>query len=198
MSNLTKKQKEVFDYIKNFIDRYDYAPSYREIAQAFEFSSIATVAGYIESLKDKGFLDNEHNIARSIQLTPRFDERNYAIPLLGIIAAGSPIEAVRTSETIDVPRDMMGPDIFALRVKGDSMKDEGIYDGDYAVIQRVSNPNNGDIVVALLDGQNVTLKKFYKEKNRFRLQPANKKYKPIITDKVVIQGRLRGVIRKFA
>lgn len=198
MSNLTKKQKEVFDYIKNFIDRYDFAPSYREIAQAFEFSSIATVAGYIESLKEKGFLDNEHNIARSIQLTPRFDERNYAIPLLGIIAAGVPIEAIRTPETIDVPRDMMGPDIFALRVKGDSMKDEGIYDGDYAVIQRVSNPNNGDIVVALLDGQNATLKKFYKEKNRFRLQPANKKYKPIITDKVVIQGRLKGVIRKFA
>jgi len=91
----------------------------------------------------------------------------------------------------------MGPDIFVLKVRGDSMKDDGIYDGDYAVVQRVSSPSNGDIVVALLDGENVTLKRFYKEKNRIRLQAANKKYQPIYTEKVIIQGRLRGVIRKF-
>lgn len=198
MVSLTKKQKDVYEYVKNYLDRYDYAPSFREIAKAFDFSSVSTVASYIEALKAKGFLASEQNVARSLQLTPNFDERNFAIPLLGIIAAGEPIEAIRTNETIDVPRDMVGPDIFALKVKGDSMLDDGIFDGDYVVIQKVNQPKNGDIVVALLDGESVTLKRFYKEKKQIKLQPANGKYNPIYTDRVVIQGKLRGVIRKFA
>ncbi|TSC93701.1 MAG: repressor LexA [Candidatus Berkelbacteria bacterium Licking1014_85] len=198
MISLTKKQREVYEYIKNYLDRYDYAPSFREIAKAFGFSSVSTVAGYIDALKEKKYLEGENHVARSLQLTPSYDERNFSIPLLGTIAAGLPIEAIRTNETIDVPRDMMGPDVFALRVKGDSMIDDGIFDGDFVIIQRIAQPKNGDIVVSLLDGENVTLKRFYKEKGRIRLQPSNKNYKPIYTDKVTIQGKLRGVIRKFA
>jgi repressor LexA len=195
--SLTPKQKEVLDYIERYIDRHDYAPSYREIAQSFGLSSVATIAGYIEALKEKGYLTNTENLARSIQLTPAFDDRNFEIPMLGRIAAGAPIEAIRTPETIDIPRDMLRKDVFALKVRGDSMIDDGIFDGDYVIIERISNPKNGDIVVSLLDNENVTLKRFYKEKNRIRLQPANNKYKPIYTTKVSIQGRVLGVIRKF-
>lgn len=194
---LTPKQKEILEYIQRYIDRHDYAPSYREIAESFGLSSVATIAGYIDTLKEKGYLTNTENLARSIQLTPSFDERNYEIPMLGQIAAGAPIEAIRTPETIDIPRDMLRKDVFALKVRGDSMIDDGIFDGDYVIIERIANPKNGDIVVSLLDNENVTLKRFYKEKNRIRLQPANGKYNPIYTTKVSIQGRVLGVIRKF-
>ena len=195
---LTPKQKQVFDYIVRFIDRHDYAPSFREIGDAFNFSSVATVANYISALKNKHYLDSENNLARSIQLTPTFDERSFDIPLLGLISAGEPIEAIRTHETIDIPRDMMQKDVFALQVKGDSMIDDGIFDGDYVIIKKITQPKNGDIVVSLLDGINTTLKRFYKEKNRIRLQPANGKYQPIYTQSVSIQGKVLGVIRKFA
>lgn len=195
--SLTPKQKEILEYIQRYIDRHDYAPSYREIAESFGLSSVATIAGYIDTLKEKGYLTNTENLARSIQLTPSFDERNYEIPMLGAIAAGAPIEAIRTPETIDIPRDMLRKDVFALKVRGDSMIDDGIFDGDYVIIERIANPKNGDIVVSLLDNENVTLKRFYKEKNRIRLQPANGKYSPIYTTKVSIQGRVLGVIRKF-
>lgn len=197
MPTLTPKQKEIFEYIERYIDRHDYAPSYREIAQSFSLSSVATVAGYIEALKDKGYLTNTENLARSIQLTPAWEDQSFEVPMLGSIAAGAPIEAIRTPETIDIPRDMIRKDVFALKVRGDSMIEDGIFDGDYVIIERITNPKNGDIVVSLLDNENVTLKRFYKEKDRIRLQPANKKYKPIYTRKVAIQGRVLGVIRKF-
>jgi repressor LexA len=194
---LTKKQKEVMDYLTDFIESNSYAPSYREIAQGCGFSSVATVSQYIDILKSKGHLINEANEARSLQLTPIFDERTFEIPLEGSIAAGKPIEAIRTSETIDIPRDMMGRDVFALKVKGDSMVDDGILDGDYVIIQRCAVPRNGEIVVALLDNNNVTLKRFYQEKDGVRLHPSNSNYKPIRAKKVIIQGRVKGVIRKF-
>lgn len=194
---LTRRQKEVLDYLRIFITKHEYAPSYREVADHFQFSSVATVAEHIESLKQKGYLDNEENMARSIQLTPTWDERTFSIPLLGSIAAGLPIEAVRTSETIDIPRDMMGKHVFALRVRGDSMEEDGILDGDYVIIEQTSQPKNGDIVVALVEGNNVTLKRFYRENDHIRLQPANGRYQPIRTKRVVVQGKVRGVIRKF-
>lgn len=197
MNPLTKKQKEVYDYIKDFIAQNGFAPSYREIAEAFEFSSVATVASYIDYLKDKNYLEGEDYAARSLQLTPSFEDQEFEIPLLGTIAAGKPIMAIRTNETITIPRDMMKKDVFALKVRGDSMIEDGINDGDYVVIQKTSYPSNGDIVVSLIDGENVTLKRFYKEKNRIRLQPANKKYKPIYPTKIVVQGKVLGVIRKF-
>lgn len=195
---LTPKQKEVLEYIERYIDRNDYSPSYREIGKAFGFSSVSTVSNYVESLKSKGHLNSTDKTARSLQLTPKFEERSFEIPLLGVIAAGEPIEAIRTDETIDVPRDMMEKDVFALKVKGDSMIDDGIFDGDYVIIKKISDPKNGDIVVSLLDGENATLKRFYREKNRIRLQPANGKYQPIYATKVAIQGKVLGVIRKFA
>lgn len=194
---LTRRQKEVLDYLKTFINKHDYAPSYREIADHFGYSSVATVAEHVDSLKEKGYLENEENMARSIQLTPTWDERTFSIPLLGSIAAGLPVEAVRTAETIDIPRDMMGKNVFALKVRGDSMEDDGILDGDYVIIEQTSNPKNGDIVVALVDGNGVTLKRFYRENDHIRLQPANGKYEPIRTKRVVVQGKVRGVIRKF-
>jgi len=197
MENLTKRQKEILDFIQDFIGSHDYAPSYREIAEHFQLGSIATVADHLENLNQKGFLTKDYNEARSLQLTPRWDDRTFEIPLMGLIAAGAPIEAIRTNETIDIPRDMMGKNVFALKVRGDSMIDDGIFDGDYIIIEQTSNPRNGEIVVALVDNENATLKRFYREKDRIRLQPANSKYKPIFTNKVVVQGRVKGVIRKF-
>lgn len=194
---LTRRQKEILEYLRTFINKHDYAPSYREIADHFGFSSVATVAEHVESLKEKGYLENEENMARSIQLTPTWDERTFSIPLLGGIAAGLPIEAIRTTETIDIPRDMMGRNVFALRVRGDSMEEDGILDGDYVIIEQTSTPKNGDIVVALVEGNGVTLKRFYRENDHIRLQPANGKYEPIRTKRVVVQGKVRGVIRKF-
>lgn len=194
---LTKKQSLILDFIRTFIGDNDYAPSYREIAAQLNLSSVATVAEYINVLEQKGYLKKEASSARSLQLTPSWDERTFEIPLMGVIAAGRPIEAIRTSETIDIPRDMMSANVFALKVSGDSMKDDGILDGDYVIIEKTHNPKNGDIVVALLDNENVTLKRFYREKNRIRLQPANSAYKPIYTKRALVQGRLKGVIRKF-
>lgn len=194
---LTKRQKEILDFLKAYIKRHDYAPSYREIASHFHLSSIATIAEHLESLKNKGYLESSENIARSIQLTPVWDERSFTIPLFGTIAAGKPIEAIRTQETIDIPKDMMGPKTFALKVRGDSMIEDGILDGDYVIIQQTPIARNGEIIVALIDNDNVTLKRFYQEKDRIKLQPSNRNYQPIYRQKVVVQGRVKGVIRKF-
>src|SRR4030042_3776297 len=179
MDHLTKRQKEILDFIEQYIATHDYAPSYREIAEFFHLSSIATVADHLENLKSKGFLTKDFNEARSLQLTPRWDERTFEIPLEGLIAAGAPIEAIRTNETIDIPKDMMGKNVFALKVRGDSMINDGIFDGDYIIIEQTNSPNNGDIVVALLDNENATLKRYFREKDHIRLQPANSKYGPI-------------------
>lgn len=196
MTPLTKRQKEIYEYLGSFIDDNGYAPSYREIAGYFGYSSVATVAEFVEILRQKGYLNKEQS-ARSLQLTPTFDPEYYEIPLMGVVIAGRPIEAIRTRETIDIPRDMMAKNVFALKVRGDSMIEEGIFDNDYIIIEKTDNPKNGDIVVALLDNENVTLKRFYKEKYRIKLQPANKKYQPIYSNKVIIQGRVKGVIRKY-
>lgn len=201
MEPLTKKQKDILDYIRHFIDDNGYAPSYREIAHFFDLSSTGTVAEYINILSEKGYLTKDAMEARAIQLTPTFDEglELHSIQLMGIIDAGRPIEAIRTNETIDIPRDMMGRRTFALRVRGESMIDDGILEGDYVIIEQTSSPRNGDIVVALIDNANATLKRFYDEKTNIRLQPANKTMKPMLFSKsrVTIQGKVKGVIRKF-
>jgi repressor LexA len=194
---LTKRQSEIFALIKQFINDNGYAPSYREIACELKLSSVATVAEYICVLEQKGYLKKESGSARSLQLTPSWEERVFEVPLVGTISAGKPIEAIRTNETIEIPRDMMGPNIFALKVSGDSMIEDGIMDGDYVIIEKTNTPKNGDIVVALVDNENVTLKRFFREKTRIRLQPANKNYKPIYTRRAFVQGKVRGVIRKF-
>lgn len=195
---LTKRQTEILGFIRDFIGENDYAPSYREIAKSLSLSSVATVAEYISVLTQKGHLTKDSSCARSLQLTPCWDERVFEVPLMGTIAAGRPIEAIRTNETIEIPRDMMGPNVFALKVSGDSMIDDGIMDGDFVIIEKTNNPRNGDIVVALIENDNVTLKRFFREKTRIRLQPANRSYKPIYTKRALVQGKLKGVIRKFA
>lgn len=194
---ITKRQKEILDHVAEYISDNGYAPSYREIAKFFDLSSVATVAEHINTLRAKGYLDVEPGCARSIEVCEADDKQSVAVPLTGFIAAGFPIQAIRTPEALDIPRDMSGPNTYALKVQGDSMVDDGILDGDYVVIEECKQPHNGDIVVAMMDNENVTLKRYYKEKDHIRLQPANQKYTAIRTRYVDVQGRVRGVIRKF-
>lgn len=199
MDPLTKRQAQILAYITDFIQKEGYAPSYREIGEHFNLSSTATVAEHVESLRQKGHLTYEERLARSIQVVPDLNLSDMvAVPLLGAIAAGRPIEAVVTSETIEIPRDMMAPNVYALRVKGDSMIKDGILSGDYVIIQQTNQAKNGEIVVALLENESVTLKRFYRERDHIRLQPANDSYEPIRVKQVSIQGKVRGLIRKFA
>lgn len=200
---LTPKQKAILNFIEQFAKENDYSPSYREIADNFGFSSVATVAEHVENLKLKGYLTADESSYRSLRVTGiEVDHESsvlfsVGVPLLGAIQAGKPIEAIRTDETLEIPRDMMAKSVFALKVRGESMIEDGILDGDYVVVEPCTNPKNGDIVVALIQKDNVTLKRFYREKDHIRLQPANKKFQPIRVKKVTIQGRVKGVIRKF-
>jgi len=199
METLTRRQKEILDYVSTFIVDHGYSPSFREIADYFHFSSTGTVAEYISILEDKGYLSKSALAARSLQVSTTSEEPRFEIPLVGLVAAGYPIEAIRTSETIDIPRDMLGRRTFALKVKGSSMIGDGIFDGDYVIIEPTNSPRNGDIVIALIDNENATLKRFYDEKRQIRLQPSNSALRPMryARNRVTIQGKVRGVIRKF-
>ncbi len=200
--NLTKRQRQILDFINDFVESNGFAPSYREIGEHFRLSSPATIHAHVENLKAKGFLKTAYNEARSIELVDA--QVNWAraleLPLAGLITAGEPIEAVETMETIGVPADFITDQAnsYVLRVKGESMIEDGILDGDYVIIERNPSPRNGEVVVALLNNAYATLKKFYRENNRIRLQPANAKMKPIYARDPLIQGVVRGVIRKFA
>jgi len=197
---LTPKQKQILDFIESFIEDNGYAPSYREIAENFGFASVATVAEHIDNLRQKGYLSSNetgYRALRPIEVEASQGFLPSLVPMLGLIRAGRPIEAIKTEQTLEIPRDMMSKNVFALRVKGDSMIEDGIMDGDFVVVEPCTNPKNGDIVVALIDKDTVTLKRFYRERDHIRLQPANAKYKPIRVNKVSIQGKVKGVIRKF-
>lgn len=202
--SLTKKQKHVLDFITDFIHDHGYAPSYREIAKQFKLASIATVHSYIKSLQIKKYIKAEDRESRSIRLinTINATVSNAEItelPLAGIITAGEPIEAVEDNETISVPSTMLDAkkQFFSLRVKGESMIEDGILDGDYIIAEQKDHANNGDIVVALLDNKYATLKRFYKEKDHIRLQPANSLMEPIRTRNVKVQGKVVGLMRKY-
>lgn len=202
---LTKRQKEVLDYITQYIEVHGYAPSYREIAEAFNLGSVATVADHVETLVSKGLLRKSDNSARSLQLVKDedFEEDHYVgLPILGLIAAGQPIQTMTGhTETLEVPPFMVGTrHSYVLQVKGDSMIEEGIFEGDYVVIQEKEVPSNGDMVVALVNNEEATLKRYYKEKDHVRLQPSNAAYEPIIikpSTPIKIQGVCIGVIRKY-
>lgn len=201
---LTKKQYDILEFIRDFIIGHGYSPTFREIASYFKLSSVATVADHVEALEKKGYLRRSNNEARSIELTPvDNDEMDIGeiinLPLMGLIAAGEPIEAVASTEVIAVPANLVlhRENSYVLQVKGDSMIEDGILNGDYVVVERNPSPNNGDTVVALLDNAYATLKKFYREANRIRLQPANKAYQPIYVQDPLIQGVVRAVIRNF-
>lgn len=194
---LTKRQREILTFIQDFIKDFGYSPSYREIGEHFGLRSTATVAEHVETLKEKGYLDGTDRSARALVLTEDPLTEVIGVPLLGVIAAGAPIEAIRTNETIDIPHDMSGRNTFALRVRGQSMIEDAILDGDYVIIEATSHVRDGEIVVALLDDGTVTLKRIYREPNRIRLQPANRHMSPIYVQQVTIQGRVKGVIRRM-
>lgn len=199
---LTKKQREVLDYIESFVQENGYTPSYREIAKGMGLSSPSTVYQHIQALCEKGVINTaEDGSARSIELVEdEVSTMSIMLPMAGLITAGEPIEAVEENEAFAVPTDFV-VDIensYVLRVRGRSMIEDGIFDGDYVVIERNPSPKNGDVVVALLDNQYATLKRFYRESKQIRLQPANSTMDPIIIKgDVNIQGIVRAVMRKF-
>jgi len=200
---LTKRQKEILDFIHGFIEEQGYAPSFEEIASAFGYSSLATVHEHLSNLERKGYIRKAYNESRSIEMVPEEGSVTaLELPLLGAVAAGLPIEAIRDPESLSVPMDMVRPgkDNFVLRVEGNSMIDEQIRDGDYIVVSSQPTAADGEVVVALVGGESATVKKLYREPgNRIRLQPANPTMEPIIVDAgdVAVQGVVVGLIRRF-
>ena len=201
MLPLTKRQREILDYLSEFITQYGYAPSLEEVGRRFSLSSLATVHKHLTNLQQKGFIRRTWNRSRSVELVPtRTGGRAVELPLLGYVAAGAPIEAITTTETISVPEDLVGKrDTYVLRVRGDSMIDEQIRDGDYVVVEDRKTAENGEMVIALLRGSDVTLKKFYRDNGRVRLQPANPAMQPLLvdSDQIQVQGVVVGVMRKY-
>ena len=195
---LTPKQKQILEYLKKCLKKNGYSPSLDEAAKHFKLAK-STIHQHIEELKEKGYLEKTDYKARSIELSKNKKSDIVEISLLGIIAAGQPIEAIETPEKIKVAKSQLSKsgEHFALKVQGNSMIDDGIFDGDTVVIKKQSSADDGETVVALLNNNEVTLKKIYKEKNGFRLQPANSSLKPIFVKGLEIQGKVVSVIRKF-
>ena len=198
---VTRRQKEVLDFLEAFVSRNGYSPSFEEIARGMSLKSLATVHKHITNLEKKGMLDRVHNRSRSIDVLPpgTRTRSSLKLPLAGRIAAGSPVEAMEASETISLADVVGNRDVFALEVRGDSMRDEHIINGDYVLVERTKTARNGEIVVALVHGAETTLKRFYPEGNVVRLQPANLEMEPIYVPaaQVAIQGRVLGVLRKY-
>ena len=201
MLPLTKRQREILDYLNEFIEQHGYAPSLEEIGRRFGLSSLATVHKHLTNLQEKGFIKRAWNRSRSVELMPtRLGRGAFDLPLLGHVAAGVPIEAVVSSETVSVPEDLVGKrDTYALRVRGESMIDEQIRDGDVVIVEDRKTAENGETVIALLQGSDVTLKKFYRDNGRIRLQPANDSMRPLVVDpdQVQVQGVVIGVMRRY-
>jgi repressor LexA len=199
---LTRRQKEILDFLDRFIERKGYAPTIEETAEHFGLRSLATVHKHLTNLQKKGAVRRDWNRSRALELVPT-EVRVEAVelPLLGRVAAGSPIEAIDASETIFVPQDMVGRrETYVLQVKGDSMIEEQIRDGDYVIVENRRVARDGEMVIALLDGESVTLKKMYREGGgQVRLQPANARLKPLLVDqdRLRIQGVVIGVLRKY-
>ncbi len=200
---LTKRQRQILDYVQSFIEAYGYSPSFEEIAEHFGYSSLATVHEHLSNLEQKGFLRKNYNKSRSLEVVPaEMGTLAVELPLLGSVAAGLPIEALRDDDaTVAVPHDMVPKgNNYVLRVKGNSMVDEQIRDGDYIIVNSRVTADNGEMVVALVGGESATVKKFYRERDgRIRLQPANPTMQPMYfqPDEVQIQGIVVGVIRKY-
>jgi repressor LexA len=198
---LTKRQKELVDYLDAYILKSGYAPTLEEIGQHFGLSSLATIHKHLTNLERKGMIRRKWNRSRALEVVPQ-QRRATAIelPLVGRVAAGVPIEPIEHSDTISVPEELVGRgDTFVLRVKGTSMVDEGILDGDFVVVQSRDQADNGDMVVALVRGE-ATVKRFYREKaGMIRLQPANEAMAPLMVraGDVEIRGVVTAVMRKY-
>ncbi len=206
---LTKRQKEVLDFLVNFHNKHGYAPSFEEIARSLKLTSLATVHKHITTLERKGFVRRGYNQSRSIEVMQlpkpvreQVMERNSAVelPMMGRIAAGRPLEAVQENETLSLGEFARSDKTFVLQVKGSSMIDDHILNGDYVVIEPTQVANSGEIVVAIVNDDEATLKRFYREPGgKIRLQPANSEMSPIVlhANDVKIQGRVVGVLRKY-
>lgn len=198
---LTRRQREIYDFICQFVEEQGYSPSLEEIGGAFGLSSVATVHKHVQHLVEKGFLKKAWNRSRSVE--PLDEERSglVELPLLGTVAAGEPIEAFEVDERVFVPQDMVRrrSESFVLQVRGDSMIDEHIQDGDYVVVESRSEARNGETVVALVRGSEATLKKFYKRGAKVILEPANQALRPIElpAEDVQIRGIVRGLLRTY-
>ena len=206
---LTKRQKEVIEFLADFIEKNRYSPSYEEIADGLSLNSLATIHKHISSLESKGYLRRSFNQSRSLEISPRYAaevekrravETGLAVPLLGKIAAGVPVEAIANPEMLHFQDFAGDPGTYALQVRGESMIEDHICDGDYVLIQKTDAVRDGEIVVALVDGMETTLKRLYREPNgQVRLQPANSTMEPIFVAaaRLQVQGKLVAVLRKY-
>ncbi len=205
---LTKRQKEVLDFLVGFVNKHGYSPSFEEIAKALRLTSLATVHKHVTTLERKGFIRRDYNQSRSIEVTqlPRsvreqvIERHAVELPLAGRIAAGRPLEAIENDETVSLGEFTRSDGNFVLQVRGNSMVEDHILDGDYIVIEPTQVANPGEIVVALVAGDEATLKRFYREPGgKIRLQPANSEMQPLVVHaaEVKIQGRVIGVLRKY-
>lgn len=202
---LTRRQREIYDFIDHFVRKNGYSPSFEEIGEGMGLSSLATVHKHVSNLEQKGLLKRDYNRSRSIDVVPQRRPRHTeapqpaSLPLVGRIAAGRPVETFENPETISLNDVTRSRDVFVLQVAGESMQDEHIVDGDYVLVEKIKSARNGDIVVALVEGTDTTLKRFYKEGEQIRLQPSNATMKPIIVPahSVQVQGRVIGVLRKY-
>lgn len=200
---LTRRQREILDYIEGYIAEHGYAPSFEEIARQFEFQSLATVHEHLTNLERKGYIRRTHNESRAIEIVPPKGQTGATeLPLLGLVAAGEPIEAVTGGDAIAVPDELIPRRgrSYALKVRGRSMIDEQIKDGDYVVVHERNHADNGEMVIALVQGNSATVKRFYRESGGWiRLQPANPEHEPLRVHErdVLIQGVVVGVIRRY-
>ena len=199
MSNLTKRQKEFYDFIRQYIKKHEISPSLDEIKDYFRLSAKSTVHEQLMSLVDKGYLKKNDYAERGYELNEQ-DKNLISVPLIGTITAGQPIEAIEIpSEVVNMIRDprFKGGELYALRVKGNSMIGDGIFDNDFVIIKNQCTADNGDTVVAIIDNNEATLKRYYKEKDRIRLQPANPTLSPIFRKEVEVRGVVVKIIRNF-
>ena len=203
---LTRRQKQVYDFLAGFVEEHGYSPSFEEIGEGLGLSSLATVHKHVSNLESKGLLKRDYNRSRSIDLVkPRGRMKQViaasplALPLLGRIAAGRPLEALENPESISLGDFTRSKDVYVLQVTGESMQDEHIVDGDDVLVEKTNTARDGEIVVALVGGSDATLKRIYTEGDKIRLQPSNATMQPIIVPAadVQIQGRVIGVLRKY-
>jgi len=200
---LTKRQREILNYLTTYAEQNGFAPSFEEIAENFAYNSLATVHEHLTNLERKGYIKRNYNESRAIEILPtEASPRAIELPLLGSVAAGMPIEALEHNETLCVPETLVGRSgsHYVLRVRGNSMIDEQIRDGDFVVVNERQRADNGEMVIALLNGSSATVKKFYRERDgRIRLQPANETMQPLYVHEndISIQGIVVGVLRRY-